>query len=366
MWHKVGILLLALFGFSSPDYANFMAVSDFHFNPYAACTDTMPCPTIEKLRQADVSQWDAILRADDKAPIEANADTNYALLTSTLAELKQRALQENPSFVIIDGDYLAHGFKANFLKYSRDASQDAYQAFVKKTYEFITNELGTTFPNTSVYLAIGNNDSYQDDYITIPQGVLFKDLSVIWSSLIKDKNNQVLMQQAFSMNGYYAVDAIPKKLRLIVLNSNLLVIKASGEGIDQAANDELTWLQNELDLAAKNNEKVMIVEHAADTEDVFASLKKQPVSIVTLYKPVYADRYLAAIKSHAAIITGILAAHVHMDWFQITTQSGTPMIVNGLPGISALFGNNPAYKVYDYDENTFALQNAQTLSLIHI
>src|SRR5688572_33044564 len=93
----------------------FMAVTDVHFNPDGSCADTKPCAVIEKLRQADVAQWESILATDDTSAPKYQTDTNYAFLKSTLTELNQRANQENPAFVVVLGDYLAHNFKQNFL-----------------------------------------------------------------------------------------------------------------------------------------------------------------------------------------------------------------------------------------------------------
>lgn len=337
----------------------FMAVTDIHFNPFAACVNTKPCAVIEILRQTDVSDWENVLANYDASAPKYQTDTNYSFLKNTLAELNQRAKQENPAFVVVLGDMLAHNFKDNFAQYSSDTSDAAYQAFTKKTYQFMTNELAATFPSTNVYMTMGNNDSYQDDYVTVPQGQLFHDLANMWSTLIKEPLNQMVMRMNFAKDGYYGVDILPGKLHLIVLNSNLFVSKAIGDGVDEAANDELTWLHQELQDSANNHEKVIIVEHAPDTVDAYGTIKKQP-TIVTLFKPEYSARYQAEIAEHASMITVILGAHYHMDWFQLINHGNTKTIMSGVPGISSLFGNNPGYKMYEFDPKTFALQNAQT------
>lgn len=337
----------------------FMAVTDVHFNPYASCVDTKPCAVVEILRQSDVSEWENVLANYDASASQYKTDTNYSFLKNTLAELKQRANQENPAFVIMLGDYLAHNYRQNFEKYSSDTSDAAYQAFTKKSYQFLTNELAATFPNTNVYMTMGNNDSYQDDYVAMSEGPLFRDLSLMWSSLINEKLNQMVMRVTFAKDGYYGVDILPGKLHLIVLNSNLWVAKAVGNNIDQAAKDELTWLHQELMDSTVNHEKVIIAEHAPDTVDAFGTIKKQS-EIVTLFKPEYSARYQAEIKEHADSISVILGAHYHMDWFQLINHGNSKTIMSGVPAISSLFGNNPGYKMYEFDPMSVALQNSQT------
>ena len=74
--------------------------------------------------------------------------------------------------------------------------QKGLQHFIDKTMQFITKELAAAFPDTNVYMVVGNNHSYAEHYSSQP--VFYKNIAPIWSKLIQDKDNRVKMQQDFA------------------------------------------------------------------------------------------------------------------------------------------------------------------------
>ncbi len=54
-----------------------------------------------------------------------------------------------------------------------------------------------------MYSVVGNNDYYQDDYVTIPNGTFFRDAGLLWSSLIKQYN---VRRKTISKSGLRAYD----------------------------------------------------------------------------------------------------------------------------------------------------------------
>src|SRR5262249_18614450 len=153
-------------------------------------------------------------------------DTDYHLLTSMLAmsarvvstqkTMSQQAISPVAPFVLILGDFLAHDFRKHYRMYSLDKSAVGYQKFVKKTFVFLMNQITNTFPTTNVYVVVGNNDSYRNNYVIDLKGPFFKDMATLGSALIKDKNSRIEMRQQFAAAGYYALDvpSVPG-LRLI-------------------------------------------------------------------------------------------------------------------------------------------------------
>ena len=154
----------------------FLTLADIHFDPFLGCHRVSPCPLIQKLQRADVSEWPAILKAGDNDPPQYKQDTNYALLTTSLAAVKAEAAIHHVQFVIVLGDFLAHEFRHRYKKFTHDRSRAHYQLFVKKTLTFVNNEIAHTFPNINVYSVVGNNDSYHGDYYSSPHDFFNKPL----------------------------------------------------------------------------------------------------------------------------------------------------------------------------------------------
>ncbi|TAK73596.1 MAG: hypothetical protein EPO11_08190 [Gammaproteobacteria bacterium] len=326
---------------------HFLTLADIHFDPFIACHNTVPCPLIKQLQHAPASAWPALLAKYDIDPPQYKQDSNYPLLISALSAAKQAAAKEDAKFVIVLGDFLGHNYRKYYKKYSGDQTMAGYQAFVKKTLSFLTDQLANTFPSLNVYSVVGNNDSYQGDYASDPNGKFFKDTAMIWSRLIKEKNNRAGMLHTFPIGGYYAVDIPSFHARLIVLNTVLFSSKADGE--EGAAAAELNWLHNELTAVKMKHQKAMIAMHIPAGIDVYATLKLRLFRLIELWKPEDTNRFEAELKHFSPQIVGIFAGHLHSDWFQVLTFNNVDRIpVTGTPSISPIIGNNPGFKIYTY------------------
>ena len=148
----------------------FLSIADIHFDPFLACHHTRPCPLIQKLQQAPASQWEALLKKYDKTPAKAKEDTPYPLLAAILEKAHADGEENAIQFVLVLGDSLAHHFKDKYVFYTHDKTASGVAAFAKKTLQFTAQALEKAFPNYSIYHTVGNNDSYVENYYTIPQG----------------------------------------------------------------------------------------------------------------------------------------------------------------------------------------------------
>lgn len=332
---------------------NFFSLSDIHFDPYLYCGTEKNCALIEKLRRAPVSNWDKILSPyRDAPPAQYHHDTNYALLLSSLAAAKKVAEENQIQFTFLLGDLLGHDYKVYFRRYSQDKSDAAYKEFARKTLSFLTQKLVTAFPTTDVYLVAGNNDSYQYDYTSTPNGPFFADTAITWSSLIKNPKNRASMQNQFKHAGYYAIDLPNLKIKLIALNTNLFSYKARGKGVPEAALQELNWLHNQLQQVKEHQQKAFILMHIPDGIDIYKSPRLHLFRILQLWRSNYIDKFKNEISQFSPQISAIFAGHLHSDWFHILTfdvdnkEQEVPFF--GTPSISPVFGNNPGFKVYTY------------------
>lgn len=227
----------------------FISIADIHFDPFLACT-SRPCTLIKKMQREPAERWRQILLKEDNAVVQYKKDANYSIINAALISAQHEGL--NALFVLVLGDMLAHNYQKKYRQYSGDRSREGYQAFVKKTFQFLIGELNRVFPHKNIYYVVGNNDSYQGDYILSPDSYFFHDLAVISLSAIKHNIHGASFIRQFSKAGYYAVD-FPQQtnFRLIVLNSILFSTHARGINIKEAAQEQLSWLHTQLVQAAE-------------------------------------------------------------------------------------------------------------------
>jgi sphingomyelin phosphodiesterase acid-like 3 len=343
---------LAMSAINTNAQMNFLVLTDIHFDPFIACYNSKqkPCPLITQLRAASPDQWSSILRNEDTTIPEYRHDTNYPLLSSSLAAAKKAVTVQQVQFVLVLGDFLGHEFRSYYKKYAQDKTYAGYQAFVKKTLVFLTRQIGLTFSDTDVYMIVGNNDSYKEDYYSDSHGLFFRDMAMLGSKLIKTKTNRSVMEHDFATDGYYAVD-LPghANLRLIMLNSVLFSTRAKGSHIDESAQQELNWLHTQLLKAKEKNQRVFIGMHIPEGIDVYALRRIRLFRLVDLWNDSFIERFQAELQQFAPQIIGVLAGHLHMDWFQVqqfNQINKIPFIE--APSISPIFGNNPKFKIYSY------------------
>lgn len=329
------------------DRAQFLSFADLHFDPFLAC-ESKSCPFIKKLQTAPASEWPTLFETLDNDAIEYGDDSSFLLLESSLAAIKEQVLKTHPKFILVIGDLLAHDYDRKYRRYTKDKSAAGYRSFVKKTMAFLSSEISRTLPQTEVYFAVGNNDSYNSDYYSEPEGDFFHDMSDFSASMLKNQSNRAQLEQSFHHAGYYAVTLSQQpQLRLIVLNSVLFSRKAKGKKIAQFAEEELAWLQQELSETREHHQKALIVMHIPTGIDIYTSLLN-PFRLIEFWKKTYAERFQRELAAAAPELMGVFPAHIHMDSFQmLSTDKGNIPII-GTPSISPFFYNDPGFKVYSY------------------
>ena len=340
----------------------FLILTDIHFNHFSGCESMVPCSLIEKLRQVPVEQWPKILAVFNRQPSKYGEDTNYFLLTAILGAAKQKAEQENIKFVLVLGDFLGHDFRASYKKYSRYHDLTGYTLFVQKTFEFLSKQLNQTFPHVNVYAVVGNNDSYTGDYQSQPNGKFFQDGKRFWGYLIKDSVNRNKMMREFTKGGYYTVNIVdPFPFSIIVLNSNFFSVNARGKNIDFFADQQLDWLHHELQLVKSKHQKAFIVMHIPDGIHFYALFHIRLFTLVDLWKKNYIQRFQRELKQFAPQIAAIFVSHLHTDWLQLLTFNravGIPAV--GTVSVSPIFGNDPGFKICQYDSTSLEIENLFT------
>lgn len=341
----------------SPIY--FIGLADIHFDPFVNCNvSSGKCPLIARLKSAPVSEWQHLLASAHITESKMGQDTNYALLRKALMEASEQANKNNAQFVVVLGDMLGHEYRNDYRVYSGDRSYAGYVQFANKTMAFITKELAAAFPDKSVYMTVGNNDSYSGDYVTRPNEQFFRDIGNMWVKLIKQPAGKASLLKTFNTAGYYAIQLTPD-LRLLVLNTVMFSHKAVGRGSNQAAIAELKWLHQQLIDAKANHERVVIAMHVPMNIEVYAMSRIYLFKALSLWKPAFTKAFEADMQEFASEIAGLLSGHTHFGWFHIN-QEQVPM--SGVPAISPIFGQTPKFKLYEVLPNG-SMSEAATYSI---
>lgn len=358
-------LLLSIAGCGNKVMASMLAVSDIHFSPFGSCVNgSYPCKLIQQLQSAPAAEWASILEQYDTAsPSQAGHDSNVALLNSTLNAMK--ALPDNYRFVLLTGDLLAHNYQQKFQQTTGDKSLQDYQQFVNKTYQYLQLQLQQAFPHTSVFIALGNNDSYDGNYYSNPNGQFYKNLAQTWQNLILDPNDRMAFEQTFPKAGYYAI-TLPTKTKktnkIIFLNTVLFSAVAIGPNIQTAAQQELDWLQQQLQAAKQAKQHVWLVYHIPNGVDAYYTISKQATTM--LWQPQYNEAFFKILNQYPGTIAGLITAHIHMDGAELIHLRNRGRLTDTfIPSVSPIYGNNPAFKVYNYNPLSLRLNNYQTYYL---
>lgn len=341
--------------------ANFITLSDIHFNPFYDCDSSGNCQLACELSEQGIANWDALFSAyDKKAYPQYGEETNYHLLTSTLTKLQSVAEHNHPDFAIVLGDFLAHRFSGVtglYRRYTRRCdTRPTYEEFVTKVMRYLSLKIYTALPNIPIYSLLGNNDSATGNYSIDPGGYFLKQVQQDWLPLIQPEDEQQFQRSFVQGGGYYHV-SLDDNLRLIVLNSVLFSSNASvpqpwylyfsKKELNSYASQQMVWLENQLKRAQELGQQILIAYHVPVGIDIFKSLG---LRTKLQWRDEVMQQFVALVERYQSIIVGQLGSHVHTDGlYLIRDDAHKPLsYIITTPSISPIYNNNPGFKVYAY------------------
>lgn len=370
----VGLMTAVNCGASSPQSVShsnkgvFLSITDVHFNPFYDSS------LVETLINTDYQEWQKVFESGKSQNVNGyGSDSNYPLLMSAFAHA--RRTEPNPDFIVYAGDLMAHKFREMFNDYASDTSEVAYEQFVTKTVKFMALVMESSYPHTPVFIALGNNDSYQGDYQIRPGGDFLKMFAKVWSPLINKGKPSTSFAEVFPVGGYYSVPhPIIENHRLIVLNNIFFSTQypEEKEKSQPAPGTELMkWLDWSLYQSQLRGEKVSLIYHTPVGIDVFDSIawpqpgKTCQEQVYPFWYPQYTREFLRLMRQYAPIIEGAFVGHTHMDNFRLLMDKKDKPFsyLHISPGMSPIFNNNPAYQIFSYDKTTGQIDNNVTFYL---
>ncbi len=332
-----------------PPPATWLFTSDMHFNP-------LDDPGLaDQLAAAPVGQWDAIFATSTRPPTMHGKDANDALLRLALAQMRLRA--PDPAVVSISGDFLVHSFRGLWNAAASDRGDDAFDAFVDKTLDYLALEFNAAFPHAQFVITLGNNDSPCGDYAAMPRSTFLANFARAWAPLVDRDGRAPDFVREFPIDGDYVVP-MANGMRVIAVNSNVwspVAVNTCDPG-GSAQTDVMPWFEQAV-AASPAGARTWAVLHVPPGIDAYSAARTGlPVSF---YRPELLARFRAARASDGKPLGLIVAGHLHNDGFRIIDR--TPLLL--VPSISPVHGNNPAFLVARVDGATGTIANYQAYNL---
>jgi sphingomyelin phosphodiesterase acid-like 3 len=323
-----------------------LVMSDLHFDPMADPR------LVDQLAAAEPELWSAVLdSSDDRSLGRYGRDSNWMLLRSALRQMAETL--PNPAFVLVSGDFLAHGFRQEFDVAAKDHSDAAYRIFVRKTMQFLEQQLEQTFPATPILPALGNNDEECGDYQLQPGGPFLVDTLPILRRLVGGAGGPGFDRDWQSYGNY---SARVSGIRVLSTNTNFLSVhyrNACGSAADgDPGRATLAWLEAELAAAKEAQDRVWLLYHIPPGIDGYATLRQGacPDTTIPMWDQAYAGAFYALLRRYADTVTVSFAGHTHMDDFRLIADAeGRFGFVLITPAVSPIFGQNPAFRTVTYD-----------------
>lgn len=355
----------------------FLVVTDLHFNPF----HDLKADEFAALSRLPAGRWRSFFTGLEQPVVPLNSDSNYPLLDSALREAANRI--ERPEFILFGGDFLAHDWQSTYDALAAEsiaADPKAYREFTSKAIEFIAGEFRERFPDAVVFPTLGNDDAFCQDYWIQADGAFLKRFAEIWRPMLGGTVDGAAFDRSFASLGCYAAD-LPclANHRLVVVNSVLWSKSYCSDYHDPGGKNccgctnpgdapgaaALAWLEQALSQAEKEKRTVWLLMHVPPGLDSYEEEEAGGRSAAaSLWKEAFLRRYLDLAGRYRPILQVSFAGHTHMDDCRVTSVDGTPaLLAKIVPSVSPVFGNNPAFQVYQFKQETGALSGWQTYRL---
>jgi hypothetical protein len=306
-----------------------LIVSDIHFNPFYGAT-TGDSVLKKKLINSSYTEWKQYFEGfAPQMAINTNLlfkDANYGVLQSALFNMKKRL--PDPAFILIAGDFIWHG------------ATPADSLLKKKCILFIAGLFKEYFPNALIIPAMGNNDTYGQDY-ALQDPKFLNDFATAWEPNLPGPSADSLRAK-----GYYTAET--GNLRMVVINSAPL---NSGSSYQPQADAMLNWLDN--NLANANGKNIWILMHIPPGINAF--------NMKNFWNAAYSDAFVHTIVKHAASVKLIIGSHIHLNDFKVVydhSRSPKPVaLMRIVPSICSNHGNNPSFEVAEFNTTTGNIVN---------
>eukprot|EP00762_Andalucia_godoyi_P008271 ANDGO_02968.mRNA.1 Sphingomyelinase phosphodiesterase D len=354
----------------SVDAGYYLQLSDMHIDPLydPACDSTSYCrPT---------SGSTVCMAAQTVNPYgRFGCDAPLQLLDATLAQMK--LLFPNPDFILLTGDFSAHHLP------NASITLQIIKAAVNLISEY--------FPNTMMIPVLGNNDVVPDYCLSCGPNPWLADLWSVFERWLPQS-----AKATFLTGAYYSISPRPG-VRVLGLNTlffsqfqvstgcdeDALALErqvqrrllerwfkdASGEmlrsetnlGMDVPCGQD-TFILNEIKSAYSAGDRVLITGHIPPGVEAYDGGFMWNASYVSFYL-----KMLESVEAQATVASQHFG-HYHVDDFRLmyNTTTGFGPFGSALlaPAVSPVYLNNPTFRMFTYDRQTFRMLNVESWFLL--
>jgi len=336
----------------------FLLFSDVHFDPFA------DPGLVKALAAAPAGEWRGIFPKSGTGLGPYGKDCDDALFQSFLDDMARST--PRPDFLLYPGDLLCHDFWTLYPRLTGDSTSQGLLSFITKTAEYFLGEVTRRFPDAPLFLALGNNDSFEGDFRIAPRSPYLSATAPLVARLaLKQEAGREDFLRTYPEYGCYSAPLPgPGGGRIVVVN-DIFWSKRHPEK-DQGG-PVMDFLTRELERAGRAGEKVWLMTHVPPGENAKASaskfLKKGRQVYDSILTPAWNTALAGLMVKHASTVRASFAGHVHRDEFRLAypRKGSMPELMMRLgPSISPITGNNPGYQVYTYDRTSLELLDMAT------
>nr|XP_002130732.2 sphingomyelin phosphodiesterase-like [Ciona intestinalis] len=275
-------------------------------------------------------------------------DLPWWTVNDVLQKLSKTNQEEPFDYILWTGDVPAHDV------WSQNRLNQLYML------HNITSLLVQYFPNTPVFPAVGNHDSFPSNNFppaSVNTGAaysaqwFYNALWKAWSVWLPSSTKETI-----ELGGFYSTLVKPG-FRIVSLNTNFCYTENWWVWLDPVdPSGMLQWFVKVLTSAEMSGEKVQVIGHVPPG--------KQPDCIES-----WSFNYIRILERFQHIITAQFFGHTHNDEIElIYNEDGTPMSVAYIaPSLTSYIFMKPAYRVYDVDgyhaNTTWSVTNHRTYTL---
>lgn len=257
-------------------------------------------------------------------PSHYSRDTNWALLDSTVAQM--RKADPAPEVVILPGDFLAHQFPHDV-------------PLAERTMARIVRTFDSAFPHAQFVIVPGNNDDPCGDYRATPGSPYFAYIAKLWAPLVNRNGAAPDFEKRFAQYGWYSA-RLPGHVRVLALDSVYwsLIYRRCGNYHRDPSRRELQWLAQSLSALGANG-RAIVVMHNPPGVDPHSTLIAHRLLVVPYLREDMSAALTRILSEHARSIAFAVAGHTHRDDFRLL--GGVPLLL--APSVSPVYDNNPAF-----------------------
>jgi hypothetical protein len=327
---------------AGPEEIKVLLFSDLHFNPFSGLRSGV---TNLSLNHPE-SNWDPTDVSD-----HYQSDPSWFLIKSAL----ENARTNSPCAVLCLGDFVAHNFQARCRQDHHLKTTPTETLFQTET--LLAHVFQSTFTNRSAMFVpvLGNNDTTND--YSRPGQEFLQSFVAAWHGAVPPPQSvdetPKDFDDSFTNAGHYMV-TLPAPLTnvvAIVFNSTIFSTSSANDDLAEAP-DQITWLNQSLQQAARRQKHVWLLCHIPPGTNIFG-----------FHDPFWAADYTSRFvhlvnQANAAnptdpLITACFCGHTHMDEFKVIcdAHSQPTAFIHIIPAISPDHRNNPAYQVLSVDRS---------------